>query len=68
VQKSSTEERCEARGHAASRVLVAKALMQMANSTMIEIDVGHDKSLMDRRAAPRRCLGFNGKDVQIRFA
>ena len=30
--------------------------------------VGHDKSLMDRRAAPRRCLGFNGKDVQVRFA
>jgi hypothetical protein len=68
VQKSSTEERCEARSRRASRVLVAKALMRMANSTTIEIDVGHGKSLMDRRAAPRRCLGFNGKDVQVRFA
>ena len=37
-------------------LLFAKALTQMVNSTMIEIDVGHDKSLMDRRAAPRRCL------------
>ena len=35
--------------------------MQMANSTMIEIDVGHDKPLMDRRAAPKRRLDFNGK-------
>jgi hypothetical protein len=40
----------------------------MVNSTMIEIDVGHDKSLMDCRVAPRRCLGFNGKYVQVRFA
>jgi hypothetical protein len=40
----------------------------MVNSTMIEINVGHDKSLIDRRAAPRRCLGFNGKDLQVRFA
>jgi hypothetical protein len=61
------EERARRR-HAARRVLVAKALTQMVNSTMIEIDVGHDKSLMDRRVAPGRCLGFNGKDVQVRFA
>jgi hypothetical protein len=32
----------------------------MVNSTMIEID-----ALMDRRVAPRRCLGFNGNDVQV---
>ena len=49
------------RSRRAFRVLVAKALMRMANSTMIEIDIGHDKPLMDCRAAPKRRLDFNGK-------
>jgi hypothetical protein len=35
---------------------------------MSGINGGHEKSLIDRRAAPRICLGFNGKDLQVRFA
>ena len=49
------------RSRRAFRVLVAKALMRMSNSTTIEIDIGHDKSPMDRCAEARRCLDFMAK-------